>query len=134
VAFQLSGDWYAAWTGQICYINGQPSGQLTPTTYRVTALDGQLDIQIVGGAYLGRGLTLDANNTVQTTYSVFDPDPNHNCFGVQPQYVFNYTFTFAANGTGTATVNWTYAVNINCAVGCHVTDNASLTRTAGPDP
>ncbi len=130
VAFQLSGDWYAAWTGQICYLNGQPSGQLTPTIYPVTALQGQLDMQIAGGAYIGRGLVLDANNTVQTIYTV--SDPNNVCYnGVHQEYVFDYTFTFATNGTGTAAVHWSYGLNTNCAQ-CIVDDTALLTRIAGP--
>jgi hypothetical protein len=129
VAYQLSGEWLAHWTGQICYLNGQPSGALQDTVYRVTAVDGELDIEIIGGARLGRGLVLDANDTVQVEYRVFDPSSV--CFGVHPEYVFDYTFTFHLNGTGAATATWSYGVNTNCAT-CTVNDTATLVRLGPP--
>jgi len=66
LAYQLSGSWFASWTGQICYLNGQAFTYLMPTTYQVTAVDGRLDIQIVNGVSLGRGLALDAEDSVET--------------------------------------------------------------------
>ena len=130
IAYQLSGDWAAHWDGQICYLNGQFFNQLQDTTYRVTAIDGRLDVEILNGARLGRALPLDANDTVQTTFRVFDqrvcPITN-----VPEEYVFDYTFTFDTNGTGSAMAHWTYGFNTNC-VSCEVTDSATLRRVAGP--
>ncbi len=130
LAYQLSGDWFADWTGQFCFLDGQPFDRLTDTTYRVTAIDDRLDIEIVGGVRLGRGLPLDANGSVQTRYRVFD---QRVCLitGVPEEFVFDYMFTFRTNGTGTATAHWTYGFNTNCAV-CEVTDTATLRRVAGP--
>jgi hypothetical protein len=128
VAYQLSGDWFAHWSGQICFLNGQPFRHLEDTTYRVTAVDGTLDIQIVGGARIGRGLQLDGNSTVVTRFTTLD---NTVCLGVQPEFVFDYTFTFHTNGTGTASADWSYGFNTNCAV-CSVTDHATLQRVTGP--
>jgi len=96
----------------------------------VTAVDGRLDIEIVNGARLGRGLALDATNTIQTEYIVTDPTAPA-CFGVQPQYVFDYSFTFQTNGTGSASVHWTYGFNTNCAV-CSVQDTATMRRVGPP--
>jgi hypothetical protein len=114
---------------RVCYLNGQPFKWLPGTTYRVTAVDGRLDIQIVDGPSIGRGLTLDASNTVRTEYRVSDTESL--CFNVQPEYVFDYTFTFHTNGTGAATARWSYGVNTNCAT-CTVDDSATLSRIAGP--
>ena len=130
IAYQLSGDWVANWTGQICFLAGQPFNRLQDTRYRITALDGQLDVTIVDGARIGAGLPLDGNLTVHTTYRVLDQQV---CLvtGVLEQYAFDYTFTFRTNGTGTAIAHWTYGFNTNCAV-CEVTDTATLHRVAGP--
>ncbi len=130
IAYQLSGDWFANWAGEICYLDGKPFTQLSPTTYRVTAVDGQLDIEIIGGARLGRGLALDANNAVQTRYR-FLSDNVCPLTGVKEEYVFDYTFTFQTDGTGTAMATWSYGANTNCAT-CTVTDTATLRRVAGP--
>jgi hypothetical protein len=130
LAFQLSGDWAADWTSQICYLNGVPFDALRDTTYRVTAIDGRLDVEIVDGVRLGRGLPIDATGGVQTTYRIFD---QRTCLvtGVRQEYVFDYTFTLRTNGTGSARAHWTYGFNTNCAV-CEVTDTATLRRVAGP--
>ena len=130
IAYQLSGDWAAHWGGAPCFLNGQPFPGLQDTTYRVTAVDGRLDVEIINGVRLGRALALDAKNTVKTTYSVFDQRVCPNS-GVLEQYVFDYTFTFALNGTGTASVHWTYGFNTFC-VQCSVNDTATLRRVAGP--
>lgn len=130
LAYQLSGDWFANWTGQICFLAGQPFTHLTPTTYRVTAIAGTLDIALLDGTYLGRGLVLDRNNTVVTQYRVFSGNICR-ATGVDQEYVFNYAFTFGANGFGSAKVDWNYGFNTNCAV-CSVTDTATLIRVAGP--
>ncbi len=130
LAYQLSGDWFADWTGQICFLDGQQFTSLQGTTYHVTALDGQLDIQIASGARIGAGLQVDSTGTVQFTYQVFDQrvcDLTH----IPEQFVFMYTFTFRADGTGTASVHWTYGFNTNCAV-CIVDDNATLVQVAPP--
>jgi len=120
----------ANWTGQICYLAGQPFTSLQATTYRITALDGQLDVTIVNGARIGAGLPLDSSLTVHTTYRALD---SRVCLvtGVLEQYAFDYTFTFHANGTGSAIAHWTYGFNTNCAV-CEVTDTATLYRVALP--
>lgn len=130
VAYRLSGDWAANWGGQICYLNGQAFTSLQDTIYHVTSVAGQLDIQVRNGAIIGRGLTPDANGTVQTTYRVLD---QRVCVinGVFQEFVFDYTFTFHVNGTGSATAHWTYAFNTNCAT-CEVTDSATLVRVAPP--
>ena len=130
IAYQLAGDWVANWTGQICYLAGQPFTSLQATTYRITALDGQLDVTIVNGARIGAGLPLDSSLTVHTTYRALD---SRVCLvtGVLEQYAFDYTFTFHANGTGSAIAHWTYGFNTNCAV-CEVTDTATLYRVALP--
>jgi hypothetical protein len=130
IAYQLSGVWVAHWTGQICYLNGQEFDRLRDTTYRVTAVDGRLDIEILDGVRLGRGLLLDGNLTVQTTFRVFD---QRVCLvsGVREELVFDYIFTFRTNGTGAAAVHWTYGFNTFCA-SCAVDDTATLRRIAGP--
>jgi hypothetical protein len=129
IAFRLSGDWLAHWSGQICYLNGQPFDRLRDTTYRVTAVDGRLDVEIVNGARLGRGLALDGNGTVETTFRVFDGV----CLvsGVREEYVFDYIFTFHLNGTGSAAAHWTYGFNTFCA-SCEVDDSATLLRVGPP--
>jgi hypothetical protein len=130
IAYRLSGDWAANWGAAPCFLNGQPFPGLQDTVYRVTAVDGQLDIEIVNDARLGRGLSLDAGNTVETTYKVFDQRVCPNS-GVLEQYVFDYTFTFGLNGTGTATAHWTYGFNTFC-VQCEVNDSATLLHVSGP--
>ena len=101
-----------------------------PTSYQVTAVDGKLDIQIVNGVRLGRGLALDATNTVETLYQT---DSGNICTldGVDEEYSFDYTFTFKTNGTGSASAKWSYGANAHCAV-CQLSDSATLQRTAGP--
>jgi len=130
IAFQLSGDWAAHWTGAICFLNGQPFASLADVTYHVTAVFGQLDIQIVNGPVLGRGLALDSMNRVQTEYRVAGPDV---CIqdGITEEFDYNYTFTFNTSGTGSATAKWSYGLNAHCAV-CQVSDTATLLRVAGP--
>jgi len=131
VAFQLSGDWRADWTNQICFLNGIPFQTLPDTTYRVTALDGQLDIVDIGtGDPIGRGLALQPDGSVEARFS---RGSGMICLltGIEEQYAYDYVFTFHTNGTGTAMVMWTYGVNTNCAV-CTVTDTARLTRVSGP--
>jgi len=98
--------------------------------YRVSALGGQLDIQVVNGAFIGRGVSVDSNGVAVFSYSVYDQSL---CFGTPPQFVFKYTFDFNLNGTGSASVHWTYGNNTNCAV-CAVDDTATLLRISGPGP
>jgi len=130
LAYQLSGTWSANWTGQFCYLNGQPFLSLQNVTYHVTAVANQLDIQVSGGDFLGRGLTLGSNGVVHTTFPKTSANIC-NLTGVAEQFVFDYTFTFNANGTGSASVHWTYGFNTNCA-SCAVDDTATLRRTGGP--
>jgi len=126
LAFQLAGDWLAHWTGQICFLAGQPFTHLTDTTYGVTAVGNQLDIQIVGGANIGRGLGLDVHNTVRTQSRV-SSGTICTVDRIDQEFVFDYTFTFNPTGTGTATAHWTYGFNAHCAV-CAVDDTATLSR------
>jgi hypothetical protein len=131
LAYQLSGTWFAGWTGQICYLAGVQSGYLTDTTYRVTAFAGDLDIAGADGAFLGRGLKLNTDGSVQVHVSI---DSGKVCEWNAAQhlvYLFDYVFTFHTNGTGTATAHWTYAKDTFCAW-CDVMDSATLTRTAPP--
>jgi len=135
MAYQFTGTWVAGWTGQICYLAGQPAFALVPTTYQVTAVGGQLDIQIVGGAYIARGVNVDSNGVAAFLYSVFS---QNFCLvtgsPVPAQFAFEYVFDFNLNGTGTATADWTYGHNPNyfCAVCGPVHDTAQLHRTSGP--
>jgi hypothetical protein len=130
LAYRLSGDWFADWTSQPCFLADERNPGLQDTTYHVTALDGQLDIQIASGARIGAGLQVDSSGTVQFTYQVFDQRVCDLTL-IPEQYVFMYTFTFQADGTGTASVHWTYGFNTNCAV-CAVDDSATLRRVKGP--
>jgi hypothetical protein len=128
VAYQLSGDWLAHWAGQICFLNGQAFFHLEDTVYRVTAVNRTVDIAIVGGAQLARGLVPSSDGTVVFR---FETGSGNFCFATEAALVFDYTFTFRLNGTGTAGAHWTYGFNTNCAV-CEVTDNAVLQRIALP--
>lgn len=130
IAFQLSGDWAANWTGATCFLNSQPFASLADVTYHVTALDGQLDVQIVNGPILGRGLTLSSMNQVQTEYQVASGNICE-LDGINEEFAYMYTFTFKVNGTGSATAKWSYGLNAHCAV-CQVSDTATLQRVAGP--
>jgi len=125
VAYQVAGDWVAHWTGQICFLDGHPFTHLSDTTYRVTAVANELDIQ-VGDAVIGRGLTLDAHNAVRAESRV---SSGNICTvdRINQEFVFDYMFTFGTTGTGTATVHWTYGFNAHCAV-CAVDDTATLQR------
>ncbi len=131
VAFQLSGKWFADWTSQVCFLNHTAFAALAPTTYLVTALDGELDItDTATGARLGRGLALQPDGSVEARFStgsgMFCTLTN-----VEEQYDYDFTFTFHTNGMGTAMVTWSYGANTFCAT-CTVTDTAVLTRVAGP--
>jgi hypothetical protein len=97
----------------------------------VTAVDGRLDVQVAGGASLGRGLALDAKNQVQTEFRVAS---GNMCAvdGINEEFDFKYTFAFNINGTGSATVTWSYGTNAHCAVCMDVMDTATLLRVAGP--
>ena len=130
IAFQLSGDWAANWTGAICFLNREPFASLADVTYHVSAVFGQLDIQIINGPVLGRGLALDSMNRVQTEYKALS---GNICQGdqINEEFDYMYTFTFNVNGTGSATAKWSYGLNAHCAV-CQVSDTATLFRVAGP--
>jgi len=134
IAYQLTGDWFANWGGQICFILGQPFDWLRDSTYRITALDGTLDIyDTVSGVYLGRGLTVEGsgpNYVVRTRYRYFS---NFVCqlTGVREEYVYDFVFTLRLNGTGGGAATWSFGENTNCA-SCRVTDSATLVRTVGP--
>lgn len=133
IARQLAGDWAADWSGQICYLLGQPFDALRDVTYRITALDERLDIEIVGGVRLGRGLTPERDGAawvVRTRYAV---DGREVCAltGVRLRYDFEYTFRLAPDGRGAARAEWSYGANTNCA-SCRVTDTGTLRRIAGP--
>jgi hypothetical protein len=129
-AYQLSGQWAANWGNQLCFLLGQPFVALQDTTYRVTAVDGTLDIELMGGERIGRGLDVDASGTVHTT---FVKGSGHVCglTGVEELFRFDYTFTFNTNGTGTAMATWSFGENTNCE-SCRVTDSATLVRVGGP--
>ncbi len=129
LAYLLSGVWVGNWTGQFCFLDGQQFQRLLPTTYRVTAIDNLVDIEIVGGARLVRGASVSADGTVTFQYKTGGLFCQ--ITGVQQQYVFDYTFQFHVNGTGSASAHWTYGFNTNCAV-CAVDDTATLHRTSGP--
>ena len=121
------------WANQVISICFSPSGEpffyLPDGTYRVTAVNGQLDIAVVGGATLGRGIPVDSDGTVHFTYRTSSGQPP--CFGIEPEFVFDFTFTFNTNGTGNGSAHWTYGTNTNCFV-CDKTDTAILRRTALP--
>ncbi len=106
------------------------SDQLANVTYHVTALFGQLDIQIVNGPILGRGLALSSQNQVQTEYKAAS-GTICGVDGVNEEFDYKYTFTFNVNGTGSATAKWSYGLNAHCAV-CQPSDTATLHRVAGP--
>jgi hypothetical protein len=130
LAYQLSGQWFANWGNQLCFLLGRPFQALQDVTYRVTAIAGQLDIEVVGGERISRGLTIEAGNRVRT---VFTTGSGRICqlTRMEQQYRFEYTFTFNANGTGSATATWSFGENTNCE-SCRVTDSATLVRVAPP--
>ena len=130
LAYQLSGQWAANWGNQFCFLLGQPFLSLQDVVYQVTAIDGQLDIEVVDGERIGRGLTIEAGNRVR---AVFTAGSGHICriTQVEQRFRFDYAFTFNLNGTGTATASWSFGVNTNCE-SCQVTDSATLRRISGP--
>jgi hypothetical protein len=130
LAYQLSGRWFAHWNGNVCFLLGQPFLALQDATYQVTALDDLLDIQIVNGDRIGRGLALDSTLTVHVR---FRKGSGHVCqlTGVEQEFLFDYTFTFNINGTGSAIATWSFGANTNCE-NCQVFDTATLVRVAGP--
>jgi len=107
------------------------SDQLANATYHVTALFGQLDIQIVNAPILGRGLALSSQNQVQTEYKMAS-GTICGLDGINEEFDYNYTFTFNVNGMGSATAKWSYGANAHCAVCEQVSDTATLHRVAGP--
>ena len=126
---ELSGDWFADWTNAVCYLNDQPTFQLDDVVYRVAAAPrGQVDIGIMRGAEvepLARApLGTDGTVRFQVTDHAAVP-----CFGVFPEFVYDYVFQFPLAGTGNGTAHWTYGHNTNCAV-CTVDDEATLRRLA----
>jgi hypothetical protein len=131
VAYLLSGEWRANWSNTVCFLDGQPFATLLDQTYRVTAVDGRLDIVQANGTRIGAGLQFDSNGTVVFTYRAFD---QRICLinGTHQEFVFDYTFTFRLNGTGSAAARWSYGLNTNCAVCSFVDDQAVLVRVSGP--
>ncbi|HVN87988.1 MAG TPA: hypothetical protein VMW17_24365 [Candidatus Binatia bacterium] len=140
LAQQLAGSWQASWSHglqSVCYLNG--IAQTCPlcvsnTTYRVTAVVGQLDIVDLGtGEILGRGLPITVNGNSGSVTTQFTRTSGTVCTvdGVAPQQVFMYTFTFQTDGSGSAQVSWSFGRNAHCAV-CDASDSASLFRIAGP--
>ncbi|MBI1818339.1 MAG: hypothetical protein HYR72_25440 [Deltaproteobacteria bacterium] len=134
IAQQFAGTWSVHWghgIESVCFLAGiaQPCPLCVPdTTYKVTAVNSQLDvINQVTGETLGRGLPIVFNGnegTVVTRLTRTFGDP---CFGVLPQQVFDYALTFDINGIGTALVNWSYGANTNCAV-CEPHDTGAMQR------
>jgi hypothetical protein len=125
LAQQISGTWFANWRNEVCFLAGQPFTSLQDVSYRVTAVGGRVDIQIVDGAFIGRGLPVAPDGSVRALQR--QPSGMF-CFGVEQEFDFNYLFEFRTNGTGSATANWTFGFNANCAV-CEVNDRATLQRT-----
>jgi hypothetical protein len=109
---------------------GVPFDRLQDTVYRVTAIEGEIDIfDTRTNSYLARGLTLDQSGTVRAR--VRAPGQLCRITGVIQEYVYDYVFQFQLAGTGNAAAHWTYGHNTNCAV-CTVDDQATLRRvTAG---
>lgn len=134
IAQLFAGTWLVRWEHDIlsvCFLAGIPQSCplcVPDTTYKVTAVNGQLDvINQVTGETLGRGLPIVLNGnegTVVTRLTRTFSDP---CFGVLPQQVFDYALTFRIDGTGTALVNWSYAANTFCAV-CQPHDTGAMQR------
>ena len=133
IAFQLTGTWAATWTGPLCYLNGTPSPQRLPASFRVTAVAGALDIADASGAIVGRGLPLNPDGSVKAHLTVDSGNLCKNALppGVPEFFVYDYTFILRTDGTGTASANWSYAKDTFCTE-CEVTNSATLTRTAGP--
>lgn len=130
LAYQLSGEWAADWRNQPCYLNGEFFARLDDTTYRVTALDGLLDITAADGGRIGRGLAVDAQGNVEAQ---FRKQIGEMCeaSGRLEEFLFDYKFMFRTNGTGAASVKWSYGKDSLCAV-CEVDDTATLHRLSGP--
>lgn len=131
LAYQLSGVWSANWTNLSCFGGGTNFGHLPDTSYRVTAVNGQLDIADVNGLILGRGLSLDSQGSVHSTVTLDSGKVCENNPSQALLYVYNYVFTFHTNGTGSATADWSYAQGTFCNQ-CQISDSATLTRTAPP--
>lgn len=133
IAYQLSGDWRADWGSSLCFLLGRPFFALQDVTYRVTALDGRLDVEIVGGARIGRGLEIERNGTNYVVRTRYTADGADTCrlTGVLLQYRFDYTLTLRLDGRGSATATWSYGENTNCE-SCRVDDAATLVRVSGP--
>ncbi|MBI3783395.1 MAG: hypothetical protein HY270_08330 [Deltaproteobacteria bacterium] len=132
LAYQLSGDWFVDWanpTTGICFDpNNQPFFRLQDAVYSVTAVNGQLDIAVPDGTTLVRGAAVTSDGNVAFLYV---SGSGRDCFGIEPQFVFDFSFVFRTNGTGTGNSHWTYGFNTNCFV-CDKSDTAVLTRRSGP--
>jgi hypothetical protein len=128
LAQRLSGDWAANWNNTICYLAGVPTYWLRDVVYRVTAAPrGQVDIGIVRGDTvdpLARA-PLGPDGTVRFQITDHAALP---CFGVFPEFVYDYVFQFQLRGTGTAAARWKYGHNTNCAVCGPLDDQATLRR------
>lgn len=129
IAYALSGDWFANWTNQVCFLGGVPYQSLGDVVYQITAIAGTFDIALKNsGEILARGVPLRPGGNFDFT---FQTGSGKFCFGTEAQLFFHYVFQLNLNGTGQATVRWTYGFNTNCAV-CQVDDTATLVRVAPP--
>jgi hypothetical protein len=128
VAQQLSGNWFVDWANQttaICFDpGGRPFFYLRDAFYRMTAVNGQLDVTTTDGTILARGVPIGNDGTISFRYQTGSGDV---CLGVESQYVFDFVFTLHTNGTGSGSANWTYGANTFCFV-CDKSDTAVLTR------
>ncbi len=134
IAQQFAGTWLVRWghgIESVCFLAGiaQPCPLCAPdTTYKVTAVNGQLDVtDQVTGETLGRGLPIVLNENAGTVVTRLTRTFGDPCFGVIPQQVFNYVLTFRTSGIGTAQVSWSYGANTNCAV-CEPRDTGTMQR------
>ncbi len=136
IAQRISGRWAADWQNNICFLAGQPFTRLFDVIYRVTAINGDLDIVAETpngqpGQIIGRSLDIE-NPEGSSPYQVLarltieTPEfcPNG---GRRLDFVFNYTFSFGLDGFGQARAEWTYASGSFCAT-CSVIDFANLRR------
>ncbi len=129
LAQRLSGDWFANWNNTVCFLDGQPTYRLQDVVYRVTAAPrGQVDIGIVRGDQVEPLARAPLGPDGVVRFDVTDRGAVP-CFGVFPEFVYEYVFQFQLVGTGNAVAHWTYGHNTNCAV-CTVDDQATLRRVS----
>lgn len=139
LAQQLSGRWAADWQNKICFLDGQPFDALPDVIYRVTAINGDLDIVVEtrdgkDGQVIGRSLEIrdpeGASPYAVLTRLTIETQNFCQNGGRRFDYVFNYTFSFGVDGTGEARAEWSYGSGSFCFT-CSVIDNATLQRIGG---